>query len=319
MDIIELNQEEIDQLLCISRELELDDSFLNPELFCRKARDIALQIPERIVDHFSQIYQNGYLLFRGIPIEYLGETPENNTENIGEKTQLAKIQGIFLHILGEIISFEAEGNGHLFQDIVPVKEMESQQTSIGSHHELEIHTEQAFSDLRPDFISLACIRGDPEAFTYILPVSRIIDNISESELPILWKPFWKTGVDLSFKFWGQEFLKGDIRGPLAILNGTKENPHLIFDQDLMTGITGEAHRKISEIVDIYYKHRIAYCLQPGEILILDNRKVVHGRSPFSPKYNGKDRFLIRAFGYTVKNYVKSENARNGRMILAKYS
>ena len=317
MNIIELNQEEIDQFILISRELELDDPFLNPESFCRKARDIALQIPERIVNHFLKIYENGYILFRGIPIEYLGKTPENNTENIGEKTQLAKIQGIFLHILGEMISYEAEGNGHLFQDIVPVKKMESLQTSIGSRHELEIHTEQAFSDLRPDFLSLACIRGDPEAFTYILPVSQIIE--SETEKSILWQPLWKTEVDLSFKFWGQEFIKGDIRGPLAILNGSKKDTHLIFDEDLMTGITGEAHKKISEIVEIYYKHRIAYCLQPGEILILDNRKVVHGRSPFSPKYDGNDRFLIRAFGFTVKKYVKSEYARNGRMIMAKYS
>lgn len=313
--ILELKPEEIEQLLFFSKELELVD----PECFCRKARDIAFQIPERIVHHFLKIYENGYILFRGIPIDYLGETPENNMENIGEKTQIAKIQGIFLQTLGEMISYEAEGNGHLFQDVVPVKNMADLQTSIGSRRELEIHTEQAFSDLRPDFLSLACIRGDPEALTYILPVSQIINNFSDSDLPILYKPLWKTGVDLSFKLLGQEFLKGDIRGPLAILHGSKENAHLLFDQDLMTGITEEAHLKIEEIVDIYYKHRIAYCLQPGEILILDNRKVVHGRSPFSPKYDGKDRFLIRAFGFTVKKYVKSEYARKERMILAKYS
>jgi L-asparagine oxygenase len=319
--IFTLNAEEIKQMIFLSNQFtENENPSKYPESFCRKSRECSLQIPKKILDHFFQIYENGYILFRNFPVDYLGETPEKNTERVAEKTQLAKIQGILLHVLGEMIAFEAEGDGHLFQDIVPVKEMETLQTSIGSNKELEIHTEQAFSELRPDFLSLACVRGDPEAFTYILPVSQIIDNILEQEKSILWQSLWKTGVDLSFKLLGQEFLKGDIRGPLAILNGTQANPFLIFDQDLMTGITEKAQAKISEIVDIYYKHRIAYCLQPGDILIIDNRKVVHGRSPFSPKYDGKDRFLIRAFGYTVKKYSRSKYARNGgRMILAKYS
>ena len=153
--------------------------------------------------------------------------------------------------------------------------------------------------------------------TYILPVSTILEN--ENESSILWESLWKTEVDLSFKIRGQEFIQGDIRGPLAILNGSKENPTLIFDQDLMTGITEEAHLKIGEIVNIYNKQKIAHCLQTGELLILDNRKVVHGRSPFSPKYDGKDRFLIRAFGFTIKKYVESIFARKERTISSKYS
>ena len=315
--IFQLNEEEIEQMRILSNQFtENENPSKYPESFCKKSRECSLEIPERIFNHFLKIYENGFILFRGIPIEYLGETPEKNTERVGEQTQLAKIQGILLHVLGEMIAYEAEGDGHLFQDIVPVKDMAGLQTSIGSRHELEIHTEQAFSELRPDFLSLACIRGDPEALTYILPVSRILED---SENSILWQPLWKTGVDLSFKLLGQEFLEGDIRGPLAILNGTEENPQLIFDQDLMTGMTGEAHLKIGEIVDIYYKRRIAHCLQPGEILILDNRKVVHGRSPFSPKYDSNDRFLIRAFGFTVKKYSKSKYARKERMIFAKYS
>ena len=320
MSIIDLNEDEIKQMIFLSNQFtENENPSKYPESFCKNARKYALQIPNRILNHFSQIYKNGYIIFRTFPVEYLGETPEKNTENLGENTSLAKIQGILLHCLGEMIAYEAEGNGHLFQDIIPVKNMENLQTSIGSNKELEIHTEQAFSNLRPNFLSLACIRGDPNAFTYFLPVSRILELEPNPEKSILWKPLWKTGVDLSFKIGGQAFIQGDIRGPLAILNGEKENPDFIFDQDLMTGITEKAHSKIAEIVDIYYTHRIAHCLQPGEILIIDNRKVVHGRSSFSPKYDGKDRFLIRAFGFTVKKYANSRYSRKDRVILAKYS
>ena len=34
--------------------------------------------------------------------------------------------------------------------------MENNQTSVGSTIELEVHTEQAFSRLKPDLLSLGC-------------------------------------------------------------------------------------------------------------------------------------------------------------------
>jgi L-asparagine oxygenase len=311
--IIKLTTKEIEQMVHLSKQIEIHPS-TDSEIFCQKAKECSKYIPKRIQTYLSQISQYGYLIFQTFPDDFFENTPNQNTEQIGGKTQLAKIQSILLSFIGEMISYEAEGNGYLLQDIVPVKNMSNLQTSVGSNIELEIHTEQAFSNLRPDFLSLACLRGDENAFTYILPVSHIIQTNMDS---ILQKLLWKTQVDLSFKLNGTEFVEGDIRGPLAILNGSLEDPHLIFDQDLMTGITKEADKKIEDIIEIYKNNRISHCLQPGEILILDNRKVVHGRSPFSPKYDSKDRFLIR--GFAVVDYEKSEYARKQRMVLAKYS
>jgi L-asparagine oxygenase len=76
---------------------------------------------------------------------------------------------------------------------------------------------------------------------------------------------------------------------------------------------------IKKIVDIYYKHRISHNLKQGEILFVDNRIAVHGRSPFTPNYDGKDRFLIRCFAtfdYDKSNYARQPNSRN---ILAIYN
>jgi len=139
--------------------------------------------------------------------------------------------------MGEMIAYEAEGYGRLFQDVVPTQCMEKEQTSLGSNAELEIHTEQAFSDLKPDILSLACLRGDPAALTYILPVKTILENLNWEESALLRQPLWKTGVDLSFKLNGHEFKQGDVRGPMPILSGDLTRPTLVFDQDLMRGIT----------------------------------------------------------------------------------
>jgi L-asparagine oxygenase len=227
-----------------------------------------------------------------------------------------------ISFVSDVIAYEAECYGNIFQDIVPNRFLEKDQTSLGSNTELEIHTEQAFSKLRPDLLSLACLRGDPDAITYILPVKSIIDNLSDSDVELLKQPLWKTGVDLSFKINNHEFIEGDIRGPIPILDQVYRSNgrfNLVFDQDLMVGITEESNRLIGKIVDIYYKHRISHNLKPGEIIIIDNRHAVHGRSSFFPKYNGKDRFLVRCF--SVFDYNSSLYARpfDTRVVSAIYS
>lgn len=193
--------------------------------------------------------------------------------------------------------------------------MANQQSSVGSNKELEIHTEQAFSKLKPDFLSLVCVRGDKSALTYILPLETILSHLDESDKKLLQQPLWKIGVDYSFKLNGNEFIDGNERGPIPIINGTTEDPLLVFDQDLMIGITEEAVEIIKKITNIYYEHRIQHCLQPGEILIINNNKAVHGRSGFAPNYNGKDRFLIRCFGMINKNYEKTSYARTHNIVM----
>lgn len=249
------------------------------------------------------------------------KTPDNNNNKIGESTLLAYVQSILVNVIGELISYEAEGHGRLFQDVVPVKKMENEQTSVGSNTELEIHTEQAFSKLRPDILSLACIRGDPLAQTYILPVMKILENMDEDERKLLRLPLWKTGVDLSFKLNQNEFIEGDVRGPFPIIREDDVDPKLLFDQDLMFGVNEDADNLIKKIVDIYYKNRNQHNLQSGEIILIDNMRAVHGRSPFYPKYDGEDRFLIRCFAvydYEYSSYARKD-CTNSRMVSAIYS
>jgi len=325
--MIEINTDEIDILLTLVNKITACP-YNESELFCKQVKNISNELPIKIQIELLNFVENGndkeFLLIKGLENVYkqLQDTPCNNTYKIGGNTNLAKLQAIMISFVSDIIAYEAECYGNIFQDIVPNRFLEKDQTSLGSNTELEIHTEQAFSKLRPDLLSLACLRGDPDAITYILPVKSIIDNLSDSDLELLKQPLWKTGVDLSFKLNNHEFIEGDIRGPIPILDQVYRSNgrfNLVFDQDLMFGITEESNRLIGKIVDIYYKHRISHNLKPGEIIIIDNRHAVHGRSPFFPKYDGKDRFLVRCF--SVFDYNSSLYARpnNDRVVSAIYS
>jgi len=327
--IIDLTEKEIQILLELAYQI-LGSPSKNPEIFCKQSKILSHLLPENIKNKLKNFALNGsptgFLLIKTIQIhdDIIPKTPSSNNNKVGETTILARIQSILINAISEMISYEAEGYGRLFQDIIPIKSMANNQTSVSSNVELEIHTEQAFSNLRPDILSLSCLRGDENAFTYILPIQKIIDNVTPEELHLLKQPLWNCGVDLSFKINGNDFIDGDIRGPFSIItdiinNEKCEDYNLIFDQDLMTGINEDANNMIKKIVDIYYKERISHNLKPGEIIFVDNRRAVHGRSPFIPKYDGNDRFLIRCF--STFDYDKSKYARinNNRNILAIYS
>lgn len=325
-NVIEITNDEIEILTNLASKITADPTD-EPELFCKQSKECSENVPRRIKTILQdfELYGNekGFLLIKNLvlPEDLIQKTPEGNNNRIGEKTLIARIQSILINVIAEMISYEAEGYGRLFQDIIPMKSMETEQTSVGSNTELEIHTEQAFSKLRPDILSLACLRGDPEALTYILPIQKLCDNLTDNEILQLYKPLWKIGVDLSFKLNNKEFIDGDIRGPISILNGSYIDPILVFDQDLMIGITDEATEIKEKIIKIYYEHRNKHNLVPGEIILIDNLRSVHGRSRFLPRYDGYDRFLIRCFA--VFNYDKSSYARdninNTRMVSAIYS
>jgi alpha-ketoglutarate-dependent taurine dioxygenase len=52
----------------------------------------------------------------------------------------------------------------------------------------------------------------------------------------------------------------------------------------------EAYRALeSALADV----RVDVVLSPGDVLVLDNNTVVHGRSAFAARYDGRDRWLKR--------------------------
>lgn len=116
-----------------------------------------------------------------------------------------------------------------------------------------------------------------------------------------------------------EFIDGNVRGPMPILSGSPHDPRLTFDQDLMKGTTLEAQLLIEKIVSIYYGHRLARVLSPGQIVFVDNRRAVHGRSPFSPRWDGSDRFLVRCFGVLDLEATSHARPGGGRLAAAIYS
>lgn len=306
-----INKEEKEALMQLSELLLQQNN--------KQVKEISKLLPNRIKEQIDEFIKNKepVFLIQNLPLgKELPRTPINNTFHIGETTMLARIQKIINYYVGEMVSYECEGDGYLYQDMVPNKELSNSQTSLGSKVELELHTEQAFSELRPDYLCLSCIRGNKDAKTFYLDVKTIIEHISNEELNMLKDKLWKIGVDLSFTMNG---CNDEMRGPLSILTCKNDDIQLVFDQDLMIGLNEDAEKLIKKIIDIYYKHRQHVILEAGDLLIINNHKCVHGRSSFKPNYDGYDRFIIRSFIMTNKDKIKDKTHSNGYTISKEFS
>ncbi len=57
---------------------------------------------------------------------------------------------------------------------------------------------------------------------------------------------------------------------------------------------------LSKVVEITNDPSLytAVALRPGDLLVLDNRRAVHARTAFTPRFDGTDRWLQRVYGFS---------------------
>lgn len=254
------------------------------EAFLERAALASDALPReiRIALHRFRLHGNrdGYLLLRGLPFAP-GRGAEGYMALIGCR-------------LGDFAGYLQEKNGALFHDVVPEKSQEREQSAAGSRVPLELHTERCFHPHLPGHVLLACLREDRngEALTEIASVRRILPLLPARHVPVLFEPVFRTGVDYSF---------GNVRtrkgnGPvMAILYGDRADPCFRYDLDLMVGLGAPARAALDAVRDAALRARDSIALKAGDLLVVDNRRAVHGRSAFCPRYDGRDRWLKRAY------------------------
>lgn len=281
----------------------------DPDRFCNRARMLARRIPDRIAERmlaFADLgSESGLLLVRGLDVGSMPPTPTHNRSGLGRSTVFASQVAIVAHLLGDLAYYQAEGTGHLLQDMAPNPDYLHRQSSQGSEDELEAHTEQSFSPMRPDYVVLGCLRGEPTARTYIFPARALLSHFTDAEVDYLNRPLWTTLIDDSFHPYVPD--PEEIRGPFALLSGPAADPMLRLDQELTHGMTMRAQQLLNRVIDCYRQHRSSFELQSGDIGFVDNTRAMHGRSRFTPRFDGTDRFVVR--GFVIRDLRRTSPAR----------
>lgn len=195
----------------------------------------------------------------------------------------------FGQLYGTPIAYKQEQNGRLVQHILPNPKTEYSQISSSSKTVLKLHTETAFHPHKPDVLILMCLRGDEDAPTTYAIFDDIIKNMNVDLMYELMRPQFFIQPDLSFG----NGAKKQNEWLVPIIDCRQKKLRFCFDEDLMRGKNESAQKALEDLKQLVADNTKEIVLKTGDVLVVDNHQVVHGRKPFQPRYDGTDRWLMR--------------------------
>lgn len=269
--------------------------------FFEAARLAAQRLPEDIVIRLRDFRRDGneagYLLFTGLPVDE--DLPRTPTATPAPTDRPLISAEAWLAIIGRVLGlptgYHELRSASLYHDVYP---------SPGAHHlssetsqtQLEFHTEMAYHRHQPHYVMLACSRADHEhrAATLVGSVRRALPLMdARSRARLLARPI-PCYVDVAFR--------GDdpdcLRGPVAfvpVLCGDPADPVLGYDRELLAPDMPESDEALQALSTALDKATEQVYLKPGDLLVIDNYRTTHGRTPFAPRWDGADRWLHRLY------------------------
>ncbi|WP_125727897.1 guanitoxin biosynthesis L-enduracididine beta-hydroxylase GntD [Kibdelosporangium aridum] len=221
--------------------------------------------------------------------ERIGATPASWIEADNDNSRVyAFLVMIYSALLGDAIGWATQQDGRLVTDVLPTKGMEHSLVSASSEKELGWHTEDAFSPARADYVGLLCLRSPQMVGTTVGYID--LGDIPASLSEVLMQERFHTFPDTS-----HENAHPVVPRAVPVFEGCSDAPVLRIDRDFTVAMDGdtEAQRALSQLIAHLDRNVYELTLAPGDVAFIDNRNVVHGRRPFQPLFNGKDRWLKR--------------------------
>jgi len=320
MNQLILSAEESNEIKSIVSELTKRFDSVEEKEFLNNSAVYARKLPERVhqfLNDFKQLEGSaGACLISGYPIDNgeIGDTPQHWKGKTGISATLEEemILALFGALLGELIGWSTQQEGHLVHDVIPIQANEDSQLGTGSKTLLWWHTEDAFHPLRGDYLVLMCLRNPDNVPTTFACVDKT--RLTEEQLDILFQPRYfiqpdeshseahrgmqhsvSDADDLLEASYAKLATMVDAPEALPVLFGARSLPYVRIDPYFMTTMPGdrEAEEALEALVNQIEGNIFEEVLHPGSFLFIDNYRTVHGRKPFTARYDGTDRWLKR--------------------------
>jgi L-asparagine oxygenase len=240
-----------------------------------------------ILNWGRDVKEYGFGLLRNVPIGLeIPLTPTLRGDADKHSMTADRVIGAISSMFGILYTYSNKATRRHIQNLYPCDGDEY--TQLGSSIvELEWHVEDACHVHRPSWLVLLCLRGDETVVTKVV-------RACDLQLP---ETIVRDLRELQFKICVDETFVGDKQPQYLmcpILSGPEHAPNIVFDpaytscvdvrqEDLLRAVS-----KSAELVQ--WRH----ALIKGDLLVLNNQRVVHARTAFQPRKNGSDRWLKRA-------------------------
>lgn len=324
---VQLDSADIDRIEVLLANVLAKYLRVDSEPFITDATVWSHELPWRLREQINELRlleaDDGVLVISGFPVDQLkiGATPPALTEfqdsslTFREETYLILVAVL----LGDLIAWSTQQSGHIVHDVFPVRKHQDLQLGTGSRQLLTWHTEDAFHPYRADYLAILCLRNPDRVPTTVSSIASI--NLDEETRYWLSQPHFMIHPDESHR--GATDIKvtsGDSRDMIqqmltsaesnSVLFGHAAHPYWRLDPYFMpTPATDGARRALQTLIEQIDANIIDVVLQPGDVCIMDNFRVVHGRRPFEARFDGTDRWLKRVL--VARDLRKSVAVRHG--------
>ena len=287
-----MTEEEIEAIRPLVEEVTSRHVSVEDADFLDRAIMYAQELPRRVrafLNDFRLMEPSGVCVVSGYPLDdsKIGKTPAHWRK--GSVGSSATEEEVFLNLcgalLGDAIAWAHQRDGLVCQDLVPIKGHEDAMLGSGSELELVWHTEDARYSYRGDYIGLMCLRNPDAVPTTFASIDDV--RLDPELVRVLFEP------DFVFRPDPSHPTDGDPERA-AVLFGDPDSPYVRFDPYSMDRPESEEARSaMDQLIQAIDEKLTGIALMPGDCLFIDNYKAVHGRSPFSARFDGTDRWLKR--------------------------
>lgn len=303
MRFLDLNAQELERVRAIIEKLKQDYLTADNHAFFKKSCYFSSLLPIRIRSFYRDLKcdpkHSGISLLRGFPFVELRTTPPSwdYNESYHPDSELDFFSVLVSSCVGHVFGWSTQQKGKIIHDLIPQQNRGGAQTGYGSTTELKMHTEDSFHSMRAEFICMYGIRNQSEVPTTLASIRDA--NLTSETKKILFDYRLKIYPDDSHLDNAQRAKTVHenlgVVSSIATLYGDRANPFLCFDPaytdfESMDEEIVHAYKTLETEID---KITRDVSILPGEICIIDNRKVVHGRRAFFPSFDGNDRWLKR--------------------------
>lgn len=232
-------------------------------------------------------------------------------------TALAMVTAVaaFAALGSATVSYGSENDGHLFVNLVVIPgtgDIPKKSTKAMSGHtdgvSFPIRGQNDPDDLRiapsPDFVSLCCLRNPDNVPTNVMPLEAVLSGMPDNLVEELRKPQYWVSSQRTFEAGMHEILGDELVLDEARLLFRVEKADWIRYSHSNTGPVDEnslAQEAIQAFQAACVECVKGIALSPGDIVLVNNRIALHGRSHVGSEYGGQTRWLLRTYGLDISN------------------
>ncbi|TMU75617.1 hypothetical protein FGA82_20435 [Pseudomonas fluorescens] len=192
-----------------------------------------------------------------------------------------------------------ENDGHAFTHITPARSDHKSMTALRGHTDgafLHLPHESATNQLIiPEVIGLFCIRNPAGVSTTLYTLSELKRRLSKKTWLQMQKPEFLIGIQASWKM-PVDFDLHTVARPLVVMG--RDGSELVrFSHSGVRALSSEAESALTEFKRVLPTAEFNLKLNPGDLLLINNHRAVHGRAaaPNMDSMIARRRWLLRFY------------------------